>query len=245
MKRLNKQNKNDTCVYRFYDNDNICLYVGITEDFKTRIKQHENDKEWFINVNRFEHSDYMNRNQAKIYEIYYISKLKPIYNNDHINFVDGFNMTMEELEFKEYDYTNKDELINKLMIEICKWYNDNVIDYSVRCRYDDLKCIYNKVVESNDNKTICNNISKALSELKYRALCSIQGSGYNYYIPPYIKREMNKIKFDSVMEYEMCEHDISMISLDWEDISRIDLSIIMCKDNTSEFINKYQEIIRQ
>lgn len=233
-------NNKDTCIYKMYNKDNVCIYVGITNDMKVRMSQHKNDKEWFNEVNRIEHSEYMNRNEAKIFEIYYISKLNPIYNDDHSLFVEGFSLVLGELEFSEYSFKKiiDNELTTNLMIELCKEYNSHD-KISVNFKYDSLKELYNRFNMCDDSVIICKDMSKVISELRQRSLLSIQGSGYEYYIEPHTRRKINEIEFDSYIEYEACESAMSMVRLDCDNVDYIDMRIIMSKDNNNEFIERY------
>jgi len=95
--------KNDTCVYIMKDSSNAVLYVGITNNHNNRISQHYSDKKWISDVHEILISDYINRNQARIFEIYYISKLNPKYNTE-FNKIDAsnFELDLQELNFCEF-----------------------------------------------------------------------------------------------------------------------------------------------
>ena len=82
-------------VYIFYDKEGCVLYVGITQNYDYRFKQHFKSKLWFDDIHKIKISESMNRNQTSIYEIYYISILKPKYNDDY-NRIDcsGFDLKL-------------------------------------------------------------------------------------------------------------------------------------------------------
>jgi len=91
----------DNLIYKFYNSDNELLYVGITNNIKMRLKQHKQDKYWFKEVNKVFTSDKVTRNEAHIYEVYYIANYSPKYN---IDFSKGgtINLNFPVLHFKEY-----------------------------------------------------------------------------------------------------------------------------------------------
>ena len=87
-----------TCVYKIYI-DNKCAYIGITTNINNRMYQHSRDKDWFYDATHVMYSDYINRNLARMYEIYYISKIIPDHNREFKADVDGFDFEMIELDF--------------------------------------------------------------------------------------------------------------------------------------------------
>jgi len=100
---------NDTCVYILRDCDGDVLYVGITNNHGRRIEQHFSYKEWAKDVSGISVSEYMNRNQAHIYEIYYISILQPKYNEDFNKLsCDNFKLALGELIFNTYSREIRD-----------------------------------------------------------------------------------------------------------------------------------------
>jgi len=103
----------DNLIYKFYNINNELLYVGITNNMKIRLKQHKQDKDWFEEINKINISEKMTRNEAHIYEIYYISNEKPKYNIDYIN-GGKVNFAIDILIFKEY----KKEKRKKINIDI-------------------------------------------------------------------------------------------------------------------------------
>ena len=72
------------------------MYVGISNNFSRRYTEHKS-KDWIKEVIDIYVSEPMSRNQAHIYEIYYITKYSPKY-NDH--FVNGSKMELELKELK-------------------------------------------------------------------------------------------------------------------------------------------------
>jgi len=108
-KKFNSNNKvvteQDNYVYKFYNSENILLYVGITNHPINRFRQHKKDKNWFKEVDKIFISDNFYRNEAGLYEIYYISNEFPKYNIDFVNGgVIGFDLP--KIVFREYNINN-------------------------------------------------------------------------------------------------------------------------------------------
>jgi predicted GIY-YIG superfamily endonuclease len=85
-------NNRDYFLYRLYCKDSI-VYIGKTNNLRDRISQHKKDKD-------FDSYDYYigNKSDVNIYELYYIDKIKPIYNKD-CNVKSKSNLRLKELEF--------------------------------------------------------------------------------------------------------------------------------------------------
>jgi hypothetical protein len=100
---ISNKTKNDTCVYIMKNSNGDSLYVGITNNHNKRITQHCADKKWISQVDEILISEYINRNQARIFEIYYISKLNPRYNNEFNRLdCDNFKLDLDELTFNNF-----------------------------------------------------------------------------------------------------------------------------------------------
>jgi len=74
-----------TMLYRYFDSENLLLYVGITGDNTKRQSQHRRDSFWFgyIASATFEHFD--TREEAAQAEIEAIQNEKPKHNTQHLN----------------------------------------------------------------------------------------------------------------------------------------------------------------
>jgi excinuclease UvrABC nuclease subunit len=96
-------------IYRFYNENNQCLYVGKTIHLKPRFLQHK-QKEWWDQVYRIEYAELPKGREfmVDLYEVYYINSSKPKYNAKDIN-VKYMVWSYPLLEFKNYDIG----LINK------------------------------------------------------------------------------------------------------------------------------------
>ena len=105
--------ENNNLIYKFYNLNNELLYVGITNSMKLRLRQHKQDKPWANEIKKICVSDKMTRNEAHIYEIYYIANENPVYNVDHTN-GGKVSFIMDELLFKEY----KKEKRKKISVDI-------------------------------------------------------------------------------------------------------------------------------
>jgi len=100
---INSNNISNTyLVYKFYNINDELLYVGITNDIKIRLRQHKQKKKWFKNVDKiYISNNTMSRNEAHIYEIYYIANNNPKYNIDYMN-GGKVDFMLDELIFEEY-----------------------------------------------------------------------------------------------------------------------------------------------
>jgi len=110
---MSKTIENNNLIYKFYNVNNELLYVGITNSMKLRLRQHKQDKPWANEIKKICVSDKMTRNEAHIYEIYYIANENPLYNVDYLN-GGKVSFIISELLFKEY----KKEKRKKINIEI-------------------------------------------------------------------------------------------------------------------------------
>lgn len=90
-------------VYKFFNEQSELLYVGITNNFPLRLKKHKREKKWFKDINKIYVSEPLTRNEAHIYEIYYISMESPKF-NDHFNKGNLSHMNLKELKFLDYSF---------------------------------------------------------------------------------------------------------------------------------------------
>jgi excinuclease UvrABC nuclease subunit len=96
-------------IYKFYNQNNECLYIGKTYHLKPRFIQHKKDKAWWNEVVKIEYGECIKDILVDIYEIYYIDKLKPKYNIKDIK-IKFMKCHYPELTFINYDIN---ELKNK------------------------------------------------------------------------------------------------------------------------------------
>jgi len=219
--------KDKACVYIMYNKDNECLYVGITNNMDIRINQHVHDKEWIKEVSNIRISEYINRNVARIYEIYYISTMNPKYNIEFSGDVRGFNLNIiNDLEFKEY--VIKDTDIVKLVIE--EFRNMNKDNNSVTMKYSNIERLVNNVSMSANNKIlnnkeVCKIFSKCINILESESMLMCEGSGFSSYIPYYLHDILGESQYNNEDEYLMLETHLSKISIDYDRKDFIKLNI--------------------
>lgn len=71
-----------TAVYRFYDNDNTLIYVGITNNPVKRWDLHAYEKPWWSDVTLREIEWFSTREEAEVAEAQIISSRRPKWNVD-------------------------------------------------------------------------------------------------------------------------------------------------------------------
>lgn len=70
-------------VYTFWDAEDRALYVGCTSNIPQRIRTHLREREWFVDVARFDVSVYPDGLTAYTAEAARIKELQPLYNALH------------------------------------------------------------------------------------------------------------------------------------------------------------------
>lgn len=70
-------------LYRCYGADGSLLYIGITNDFDRRMRNHRNKSRWFGLVDRTEEQKVIGRYTAQHLEERAIKAEKPAYNRQH------------------------------------------------------------------------------------------------------------------------------------------------------------------
>jgi len=90
-------------VYKAVDKNNTPLYIGRSHDVENRLLQHWIDEKWWReNVKQVFVATCNSYSDMCIYELYYITKYKPIYNIDSVYLDEGPTIYLPELEFKLY-----------------------------------------------------------------------------------------------------------------------------------------------
>lgn len=69
-----------TSVYKLYNKSDELLYIGISGSAITRLSQHKQDKQWYIEIARVEIEHYETEKQARDVEGILIKELNPRYN---------------------------------------------------------------------------------------------------------------------------------------------------------------------
>jgi len=80
-------------IYRLYKNKEI-VYIGKSKCIKTRVSAHTKEKD----TDSFDFTILSNESDKNIYELYYIDKHKPLYNNDCVE-DSTTTITLEDLIF--------------------------------------------------------------------------------------------------------------------------------------------------
>ena len=70
-------------LYRFFDAKGLLLYVGITQDWVTRLKQHRSQRPWFDDVVNVTIMRFASEAEATKAEVEAIKAERPRYNNLH------------------------------------------------------------------------------------------------------------------------------------------------------------------
>ena len=70
-------------LYRFYDEDDTLLYIGITNDPERRLYQHTAQKPWADDIARTEYAVFANKTEATAAEAALIKQLSPLHNIVH------------------------------------------------------------------------------------------------------------------------------------------------------------------
>ncbi|MRG86729.1 GIY-YIG nuclease family protein [Salinibacillus xinjiangensis] len=115
-------------IYIYYGKNDVVLYVGKTTKMDQRDSQHNSDA-WINEVEYVMVSTVENKTDLTLYEIYYINKLKPKYNNTHANETPA-SFQLPELKFELFsdDYKRKlQEKRRKNLKEKIKFLNDQEI----------------------------------------------------------------------------------------------------------------------
>lgn len=82
-------NNREHVLYQFWNSEDVLLYVGISVDSATRIANHMRAKPWWSEVETIKFTKYPNRVSALAAEAEMIAVLKPLYNVQHNEMVDG------------------------------------------------------------------------------------------------------------------------------------------------------------
>lgn len=97
-------------IYLFFNIKNELLYVGETDNLPRRIDQHMDEDNWKIReTSKILYATCEKESDRKLYEIYYINKLSPKYNQKDV--MDGTTtVKLPELEFRELNLMNYQKL---------------------------------------------------------------------------------------------------------------------------------------
>ena len=99
-------------VYKFIGKNNETLYVGQTIDMDRRMMEHKG-RIWDDEKDHIEYAKCNNQTDMCIYEMYYINKLKAIY-NESLVYDEEPTFELPELTFKIYD----EKIVDKIRQEV-------------------------------------------------------------------------------------------------------------------------------
>lgn len=93
-------------VYRMFDNNGNILYIGKSNELRNRIYSHsmeEKEDDWFDSqVTKIEYISFEEYGDCSIAEMYFITKLKPKYNKDFVNWNTSINIQqLDELKWND------------------------------------------------------------------------------------------------------------------------------------------------
>ena len=147
-------------IYRYTDIDTI-VYIGITQNLKTRLNQHKNDV-WYKESLNYEFIRLPNKYIAGLYETYLINRDNPIYN---ISKKRNYNVELITFNIEEnWINYNKEKLRLKSMY--FKYDKESLIKRFTCTLLNEKENIDNiKITKTNRTIIVIN--SKELVELKY------------------------------------------------------------------------------
>jgi len=73
----------ENILYKIFNCDNEIIYIGITIDFQSRIKDHKYTKDWWSEVSYIRKTKYKNRFKVLEAEKRAIKKYNPVFNIQH------------------------------------------------------------------------------------------------------------------------------------------------------------------
>ncbi len=113
-------------IYKFVDKEEHVLYVGKSKNLEQRISDHLRNKDWIKEGFKIYIANTISQTDMDIYELYYINKLKPIYNVANAYNIE-FSINLADLDFSLYKIINQDDIPKPKEEE--KTFKTNTIDY--------------------------------------------------------------------------------------------------------------------
>lgn len=182
-------------LYRFKNQDNEIIYVGITDNLQRRMLQHFGadghlPKECYDSVETIEYATFENRDDVELAEKYFISKLKPKFNT--VMKKKEIAMSLFELDTKnwvcfELNNEHHSDSSTRTIDYQCliNEYNNKIIEKNgevnaLRDLYTSISPPNEQIKESLDNRWVeLNNLKKMRTELiQDKIVCSIGLNGY-------------------------------------------------------------------
>lgn len=112
-------------IYKFYDKEDKLLYVGESINIPNRMSAHLSENSWKKKeIKKILYAKCKTKTDMDLYEVFYINKLKPKYNIQHLN-DDAPSFELPELEFKLYNHVKKIK-ITKSEVKKERIYNNKI-----------------------------------------------------------------------------------------------------------------------
>lgn len=116
-------------LYRYYDKNNVLLYVGISVNAVYRFTQHKNKSSWVDDIERIEIEKFESKKEASEAEVKAIRNEKPLYNVIHQGDSEDFIQATTGPSYmcKEYGLKSLAELsrISDVSVQtLINWSND-------------------------------------------------------------------------------------------------------------------------
>lgn len=127
-------------IYRFINQYNQVIYVGRTDNLVRRFRyQHFTDKghlsqECYQETDKVEYAKVSNKNESKVYELFYIERYQPKYNDKDIG-GGKLSFDMPELEWKEFNVNENTKLKRITKKELADTLEDLGEVLETECRY--------------------------------------------------------------------------------------------------------------
>jgi len=132
---VSNSSNNSQALYRFFDNNNNLLYIGISKAFVNRLNAHSFTAEWFFRASYVTIEHFETRQQVESAEKHAIKSELPKYNKAHNPNYESHLVHWRKLKNGLADLDNKDDhrMLFSLMSEYLQHlkYADSVI-YSLR-----------------------------------------------------------------------------------------------------------------
>lgn len=137
-------------VYRYLDNKEEPVYIGITNDLSNRRRSHRRYSEWYSEELRYQFIEVRNQYIAKTYEEYLINKHSPKGNKACNNGYDvseiSFHLKSDWCDFLENkSLEKKDKRVKKRSVKFCKF--SEKVKRDTKLVYDMFFLYRNNIIE--------------------------------------------------------------------------------------------------
>ena len=107
-KQVANARRSDPCIYMFYDDNGEIVYVGKTIQFRRRMQRHFVSEEGRFKdkgITRIDMAKTKSEADMHLYEMYYINKYKPEYNEKDLGY-DELTVELPSLIFEDMEVTD-------------------------------------------------------------------------------------------------------------------------------------------